>query len=216
MHQALNQRSSTLKCCLLASVCLLFPILIIGCAQETVTEVKVAEKKPATPEEKFEKFLTELKKLVESRNSYSSVVPGLAADSGSPTTTLNWSAKVSHQLVPPKEGKPHRAMVTIYRNTEVTVVIPSNDSEEIEKERVQEEQEFKLAKEYMPELVDANGVAGNPVSKAAAPSIETLPDKDVTSYELEYQNGKWVLLTPIDGIEYPFTSSAFDMALRLQ
>ena len=197
----------------------IFSVMVsaLGCDQgATNSEVEVPVEKVADPEEQFDRFITELKKLVESRSSYSSIVPSIGSEGGPTTTSLSWSARVGHQLIPPKEGKPYRAMVTVFRNTEVTVVLPPKSKEQIEKEKAEEAKKYDLAKEHMPELVNATGITDNPASKLAKPSIDSIPDKDVTNYELEFQNDRWVLLTPIDKIKYPFTSSAFDSALRLQ
>ena len=217
MHQALNYAKHISQDWLIFLSIFSIVILTIGCDQgSNDVEVEMPVKKVANPEEQFDKFIAELKKLVESRSSYSSIVPSLGAADASATTSLSWSARVGHQLIPPKDGKPYRAMVTVFRNTEVTVVVPPKSKEQIQNEKSEEAKEFDLAKQHMPELVDATGVADNPASKIAKPTIESIPDKDVTNYELEYQNEEWILLTPIDKIKYPFTSSAFEMALRLQ
>lgn len=217
MRQALNYAKHVSQDWLIFLSIFSVVVSATGCDQGADNaEVEIPVQKVADPEEQFDRFITELKKLVESRSSYSSIVPSMGSESGSATTSLSWSARVGHQLIPPKEGKPYRAMVTVFRNTEVTVVVPPKSKEQVEREKAEEARDFKLAKEHMPELVNATGIADNPASKIAKPSIESIPDKDVTNYELEFQKDRWVLLTPIDKIKYPFTSSAFDTALRLQ
>lgn len=201
----LNLRLSLLGLCLLALFCLL---ALAGCDQS-----KLAPSPPPTPltaEERFENFLVALKEQVEPHDSFST--PG----DGEGTASASWEAQVSHQLIPAVDGKPMRAVLSIHRKSEVTVLLPEpGGDEERAKKAAQDEEQRKLAKEFVPELLEATG-GGNSASRIASSSIRTLPNNDVSQYEMQYNGKMWEMVTPLDPNERPFTTAAIKLALSRQ
>lgn len=190
---------------LLGVVCLLTSV---GCDQQEMTPTPPPA--PLSAEEHFENFLVALKEQVEPHDSFSTPSNGEASASAS------WEARVSHQLIPAAEGKPMRAVLSIHRKSEVTVLLPEPNEEDAKAKAAKDEKQMALAKEFVPELLEATSSVGNSASRVASSPIRTLPDQDVSQYEMQYNGTRWEVLTQLDTNEYPFTVAAIKLALERQ
>ncbi len=202
-HLAQNFSSRNL---LLGLICFL-ATNFVGCYDQK--QAPTPPPAPLTAEERFENFISILKEQVEPHDSFS------ASGDGTASASASWEAQVSYQLIPPADGKPMRAVLSIHRKSEVTVLLPEPSEEESAAKAEKDEKQLALAKEFVPELVEATK-GGNPASRVASSPIRTLPDQDVSQYEMQYNGERWEVLTPLDSNEKPFTAAAIKLALARQ
>ena len=192
---------------------------VVGCESSGPAE---AESRPApappTPEEQFANIFSTLKQKVEDPAIRGgSAEPNFGSDPGMPVT--DWTTTVSHEMLPVEEGKPRRAVITIATKSTITVVLAPHEADDQDQGRA-----GKLGDD-LP-AIKGPAIKGIPLESLRAPgvgtqrlggsSIKTLPDEQKTRLGFEHRDGEWVLVTPIDAEEEPFTAAAVQYALRRQ
>jgi hypothetical protein len=196
-----------------------------GCGQSPSgsTTATVA---PPTPEESFDIIMAEFKRHVEDTPS------GFVTEKGGERSRLLASNKVSSEVIPPaNEGDPYRAEVTVVSEARYSlqrkVEEPDESSNDNERDK---KSNSDLSDGSTDNGLDMNmldsGLVKSPgtgsdqgarESKNAGESIITRrEEKDKKTFELEYKDGRWQLLTTPDPDTERAIKFAFDKALATQ
>lgn len=188
-----------------------FVACVVGCDAQR-SDRSTTPPEPPTAEERFESFLSTLKRKVDDpaiRDA--TAVSSYGSAPGTPLT--EWTTTVTHEYADGDGQNPPRAVVTLTTRSTVTVVLPTADPDDEPKKPGRDSDPGK------PELVaELEALVAPPagVSDLGKSSIQTLPAEEVTRLELEYRGDEWVLLTELDEANQPFTSSAIRYALKRQ
>lgn len=191
----------------------------VGCEQPPAPAPPVV-KPPPTPEERFERFLTALKRWVESDETRVAVAQADAGvDPGTPVTS--WRARVEHRLLKPENpGDELRAEVAIRSKSKVSIVMPQPDEKEDDRKAKvakREEQVSEDALDLPPELRSLQkGPTADGLDRLRSSPIVERKNERVSRYDLAYRDGEWVLLTQLDRENEPFNSEAIEYALKQQ
>ena len=187
------------------------PLFFVAAACISACAEKPRQPRPAPPpptaEERFDNLVQALKRQF---NNIDPLPPSMS-DYNSPAGVPVTSSKttVEHELIPPsEEGQPYRAVVTLNTRSTVTVVLPFKEKEEDETPGDEDQETDGQAAGVSPSSDTIDRLGNSP--------IRTVPHEDVRRLELEFQEGKWVLLTEIDEENEPFTAAALDYALMRQ
>ena len=123
-----------------------------------------------------------------------------------------WKTSVTHQVLPPTaDGAPRRAKLRITTTSTVTMVLPRKSKDDDE-----QEEEDAESSERANESQNDQRTPNKPGLMVADSPIKKLPSEQVSDYEFEFRDGRWVLLTEIDREKEPFTAVTMDYALNRQ
>ncbi|MEO1496908.1 MAG: hypothetical protein AAFV43_07130 [Planctomycetota bacterium] len=193
-------------------------IAAVGCESATPPPAAPPAKKAETPEQRFGRIVTALKRWVESDESRVQA-PGtdLEIDPGTPVTS--WQSRVEHRLLKPAEpGGELRAEIAIRTNSTVSIVMPppEEDAEEAAaKDR--DEAASEDAVNLPPELRSLQqGPSAGALDRLRTSPIVERNDERVSRYELAFRNDQWELLTELDRVNEPFNSGAIEHAMKKQ
>lgn len=195
----------------------LLAVVALGC-KETSTPGTSAQAVPIpTPEERFESIVETLKLKVENGDlNAMNAVADFNAPVGTPVTDAK--VRVSHELTPPSaEGEPYRGVVSLTTKSTVTVVLPQptdEESEAADAKRKARREELESNLEGVPDLDMLVAPSANRVT--TTPIHEISPDESTSSFELEYRDGLWHLISELDRENEPFYAVAIEYALKRQ
>jgi hypothetical protein len=169
------------------------------------------EPAPPTPEKRFAAFLEAFtRQLNNDQIRGNAAVMTRGDDPNGPTA--QWKTEVTHEVLPPSaDGAPRRAKLRVTTTSKVTVVIKrksvdDEEGEEEDSERSDADRDGQTAPRSSTKTVPL--VADSP--------MKTLPSEQVSDYDFEFRDGRWVLLTEIDREKEPFTAVTMDYALNRQ
>lgn len=185
------------------------------------------EREPTEPrvqsaEERFETMVNLLKRTIEQGNlSDTSSVADFNAAPGIPVTTAKF--RVDHELEPPtKDGTPRKATVCFRTRSKVIVTLPGPSDEEMESDRAKTKSRIEEAEEGgiegvpdMESLIvpERSGMSSR-IGQSPVHEIDSGEEK--TCYPLEFREGRWQLVEPLDDDDDPFYSSIIEYALKRQ
>lgn len=196
-------------------------VLTAGCDNAGKPSTLVVPSKPA-PEASFDVIMETLKRRIQD------VPGGFMAPKAGGHSRLIASNTISSELVPPaKEGDPYRAIVTVVSSSRYSlqraVGDTSDDSQESDEQGRSNSLEDPSGLGAGVEIVDPGLVApsvGGGERRDSPATTETIVarrvDEEVKKYELEYNDGRWALLTKPDPDTERSIQSAFDEALATQ
>jgi hypothetical protein len=180
-----------------------------------------ANTKPG-PEESFETIMEVFRRRMEETPI------GFVVSDASSRSTLTGMNKVSHELIKPANpGEPYKAVVTVTSQSRYWVA-RTKESDEADREREAKEaaaKEDNLAAESGDENAksfDPSVSGAGDISRSRAGSLTgdrtAIPssDKDERKYELDYENGRWKLVTALDPDTEQSVQNAFRNALDTQ
>jgi hypothetical protein len=198
-----------------------------GCEQKVPRGVHPASPRVSanpTPEEKFDFIVETFRRGVEDTNIFFRV-PSEGGHS-----MLAGQNEVKHEIIKPsKEGEPYRGIITVVSQSKYSIERSSDRAEDNTRQNQARNQDAQSTLDDLNpsdgiDILDS-GLAGQ--SSASSPGSRPSPatndstvsrrtDQSDRKYELEYHEGRWVLLTKLDpeteqGIQY-----AFDHALKTQ
>lgn len=194
----------------LPALVLLAFVVVTGCEPEA--EERVAEPpRKRTPEERFESIVETLKYGLENQSlSAQSVAVDGAPGLGDPVAAAR--IRVEHELIrPTNEGDPFRAKVTFVSESKVTVVIAPPSAQD--KADAKKDDGSALADVEIDGLdIDAlKTPSQNTIAeKLGSSPIKELESQDKRVFELEFKEGRWVLLDQPDPDVEPY----YDLVLR--
>ncbi len=198
-----------------STVCLFAPIVLLGCSSPTPPAPPMA---PPTAEERFDTIVQTLKRRIENEP----MVGGAGLDSPPGTPIADSTARVSHELTPPAgEGEPYRAVVHLTTTSKVTVVLPPPSEEDQKKDQAKTNAQVAELKSDLEGVGDLDALVvptteGLNSRFSKSPIHEITPEESRSSYELEFRNGRWELLTELDEENEPFYALAIEFALKTQ
>ncbi len=182
--------------------------------------------KPVTPVEppkpmaqvRFERIAEDMKRIVGDDD------PRLNRDTGVPGGgNAEWSRELTQQLEPPKtEGDNYRGKITITTRYKLTVFTKKNNKKDDKEESGSESNNADPLDPTgegtdslgpgMPELPES---VGGSLLTADSP-IKTMDNEKVRTFQLEYVNDRWKLITKTDPDTEKSIQAAFDYALKRQ
>jgi hypothetical protein len=203
------------------AVCSLVGALVIvsagsGC-QQNVTGTSTA----STPEESFESVLATFRRGIETGSGGVVAGSGGMAHKDGGYTSYSIDNRVSHEYFPPKkEGDVPRAIVTIASESRVSVQPgqPAEGRGEREEKTARRDEPSGLDVDILdPATISTSGGSSRPADRGFAPRVPgPRLDAHSRSYELEYRNGRWQLVTKIDPETDKSALDAFEYALKTQ
>jgi hypothetical protein len=198
-----------------------------GCDQKATPVVQPAAPRVSadpTPEEKFDYIVETFRRGVEDPNIFFRV----AREGGH--SMLAGQNAVTHELIKPaKEGEPYRGIITVTSESRYSI---ERSSDRAEEKARQEQAPNQNSESPLGDLNPSDGIdildsdlAGQP--SASGPSsrpnavtsdstVARRRDQSDRKYELEYHEGRWVLLTKLDPETEQGIQHAFDHALKTQ
>lgn len=197
---------------------LVAPFLIavsVGCEKESA---RVDAPQPVvieTPEQRFDRIIESLKRHVEDE-ALGDAGALLSYDAPPGTPVTDATTRVTHEITPPAaEGEPYRATISLLTQSTVTMVLPQKSEEEKQQE---EQAEAGLGEEIegIPSLESLKVPSLDSSAAMGGSAIQTLPGEQVSTFELEFRDGKWELLTELDFKNEPFFATAIEYAIKLQ
>lgn len=196
-------------------------LLTAGCGESSSGPSAGTVAAKPTPEQSFEVIMATFKRRIEDTPS------GFVTERDGGRSRLMASNKVSSQIFPPaKEGDPYRAEVTVVSETRYSLQRSVEEPDESTKKDDQRNNQRSGSGSLDdpgntgrgvdildPGLVVSSG-GGSPSphgSPGAADSVITRRnDEEKRSFELEYRDGRWKLLTAPD----PETERAIELAFQ--
>jgi hypothetical protein len=132
--------------------------------------------------------------------------------------------EVTSELIPPsKEGEPYRGVITVTSQRDYSIQRAargdSPDDESVEKEedaRRNQSSDGQGVNILDNDLVKAPPDERRSDSGSSEGMVARLSDEDVSNYELEYENNRWVLKTKLDPDTELSIENAFNHVLSLQ
>jgi hypothetical protein len=198
-----------------------------GCEQKAPRAVQPASPRVSanpTPEEKFDFIVETFRRGVEDPNIFFRV-PREGGHS-----MLAGQNAVSHELIKPtKDGEPYRGIITVTSQSHYSIERSSDRAEESARQEHARNQDSQSTLDDLNpsdgiDILDsdlagqpsASGPTSRPNQATSESTVARRKDESDRKYELEYREGRWVLLTKLDpeteqGIQY-----AFDHALKTQ
>jgi hypothetical protein len=200
---------------------------LAGCEEKTPRIVQPASPRMSanpTPEEKFDFIVETFRRGVEGSDIFFRV-PREGGHS-----MLSGQNAVTHELIKPaKDGEPYRAIITVTSQSNYSIERLSDRSEKSarhEEARNQDSQSMlgdlnpsdgvDILDSDLAGQLSANGSGSRSNQMTSDSGVARRRDQSDRKYELEYHEGRWVLLTKLDpeteqGIEF-----AFEHALKTQ
>jgi hypothetical protein len=174
------------------------------------------------PEDSFDVILETFRRGVEG------VKIGFVARREGGHSMMSGDNKVSHELIPPRnDGDPYKAIITVESQSSYSLqrTITTDDHEENNNSGSKNSSPGLGSEDNPVDILDSD-LVGNP-TEAAAPSraqanvdsttIARRPQAPTKkSYELQYENGRWGLVTKLDPETEQGIKNAFDHALKTQ
>ncbi len=174
---------------------------------------------PPTPEERFEQIVNALE---EKLNDSAFGSAGAAAEYGAPlgTPITDAKIKVKHTLTPltAADDVPH-AQLCLITEAKVTVTLPpsSKDGDEESGGRKKKADDKDLG-DGLPSMeslvVPSRDAAASRLGGSGIHEID--PGVSQRCFDLEYRDGKWVLVSEVDEDDEPFNALAIEYALKKQ
>jgi hypothetical protein len=176
------------------------------------------------PEESFELILETFRRGIEG------VKVGFVARREGGHSMMSGDNKVSHKLIPPtKEGDPYKAIITVESKSSYSLqrTTPAETDRENNKPGNQDSQSGIAGDDPVGIDILDSDLVGKPADAASStrpsqPVADTTtvarrPQSPVTkSYELQYENGRWALMSELDPETEQGIKNAFDHAFKTQ
>ncbi len=180
---------------------------------------------PPTPEERFQRIVTTFRNAIDT--DASGVRTGIRYDDTSGHSSISVRKSVTDvKLIPPtKEGEPYRGTITVVRNISYSMRMSapnSGNGESATRNGDSDQQEsLDASSGNGVDVLDPNLMAAATKSDSPGPVPEDevvarRTDEDERTYELEYENGRWVLITKPDPKTEQSIAYAFEHALAIQ
>jgi hypothetical protein len=199
-------------------------LLCAGCRQESATEATAARRQ-ASPEQSFNEIA---KLFAQSVQTGAGGMPGgFIAREEDGHSRLVIKNDVKHELVPPtKEGEPYRGVITVtsqydYSLQRIAGSGAQGDEREADRDEEGDGSERGGWNDGETNILDndlvkkpANG--RRPESEPSEDIIARRSDEVVSKYDLEYENNRWVLKTPLNPETERSIENAFNHILSLQ
>lgn len=195
---------------------LVLVVLLAGCDQAE-TKRSATVDPPPTPEERFESIVKTLRRQLESDDLSVGVAGGdYNAEPGVPVT--NATVRVTQELIPPAaEGQPYRGVICLRTKSKVTVVLPQPTEEEAEKDKAKRKAQRDELESELEGVADLDMLVAPKADRfSSSPIHEIEPDETESCYDLEYREGRWVLLSELDEENEPFYAIAIEYAMKRQ
>jgi hypothetical protein len=202
---------------------------VVGCADHSDMGVRVSSNRPRMsanpgPEESFELILETFRRGIEG------VKVGFVARREGGHSMMSGDNKVSHKLIPPtKEGDPYKAIITVESKSSYSLqrTTPAETDRENNKPGNQDSQSGIAGDDPVGIDILDSDLVGKPADAASStrpsqPVADTTtvarrPQSPVTkSYELQYENGRWALMSELDPETEQGIKNAFDHAFKTQ
>lgn len=180
---------------------------LVGCEEPAALE-PTPPPPPPSPEVRFDRFMSELRRRVEGDGFTGTAIRGAKA------SLAGGYEVMSGKLVPPETSKGvYRAVVEIREQGSVTVLTPPADDEAPEGDGPVDPLAPPI--EGLEELFPTDQPTTDPlVGPMTASPIETRAHSDTYRYELAYVDSRWRLKTEVD--PKTFLAQAFKIALKRQ
>ena len=203
---------------------------VVGCTDRSDLGVRVSPSAPRTsanpgPEESFDLILETFRRGVEG------VKIGFVARREGGHSMMSGDNKVSHKLIPPtQEGDPYKAIITVESKSSYSMqrtTIPEDKRENNNSGNQDSQSGIAgaenpvgidiLDSDLVGRPADTGAMAGPSQPIADATTIARRPQTPVTkSYELQYENGRWALVTELDPETEQGIRNAFEHAFKTQ
>jgi outer membrane lipoprotein-sorting protein len=199
-----------------------FVLLCSGCQQGSATDPSQAAKKQVSPEESFEEIASQFARSMQT--GVGGVDSGFIVRQEGGHSRLAIRNEVTSELIPPsKEGEPYRGVITVTSQRDYSIQRAargdSPDDESVEKEedaRRNQSSDGQGVNILDNDLVKAPPDERRSDSGSSEGMVARLSDEDVSNYELEYENNRWVLKTKLDPDTELSIENAFNHVLSLQ
>lgn len=175
------------------------------------TNASESESKPGKldPEDSFKFVVKTFRRNIERPNRQ-----GFRSGSGGASSNFTYSDRVTEQFNPPsKEGGVFQGSIII--TTISTYSITHAQEEKEEKNSSSEDEKDRLDPADLTDLKSVAPSQGKGVDFRDSP-VSRRETKEVQTYELEFQDGRWVLTTELDPDTERSLQEAFKHALRQQ
>ena len=201
---------------------------MIGCTESSDLVAGVNRSAPGStakpgPEESFELILETFRRGVEG------VKIGFVARREGGHSMMSGDNKVSHELIPPKkEGEPYKAIITVQSQSSYSLqrTTTTDEPRGDNKSSGQDAQSGIGGADGTVDILDSN-LVGTPTDAAPTPrsapvnadstTVARRPQTAVKkSYELQYENGRWALMSKLDPETEQGIENAFEHALKTQ
>ncbi|MCA9241766.1 MAG: hypothetical protein KDA37_16265 [Planctomycetales bacterium] len=197
-----------------SALAVLLSLLLTGCPkQPTVSSAPAEPAKPA-PEAKWDRIVAEVKREIVSddpRSDRDTGLPGGGYAEGSHELT-------SELLKPDAEHKNYRGTITITRRYKIVAFNRSREEEEAEKMDAGEElstDALNAEEEFLQDIAETPPTdAQSP--RQALPPITSRDNVKVRTFEMEFQDDRWVQITKTDPETEKAIQAVFDYALAKQ
>jgi hypothetical protein len=206
-----------LKLSVLAAV-----LTTVGCNNSAQLSSPVVAPKKIAPEESFELIMSTFRRMIEKTPG------GFAVPQEGGHSRLITSNRVSSELIPPtKEGEPYRAKVTVDSQSRYSLQQQTSEASDAD-ERSDEGTEQRAAPDPLADPAGLDNLAPSQGSPSGE-SNKTRPggatgesvvlrreDEGLHTFDLEYKDGRWVLLTQPNPETELSIKNAFERALATQ
>lgn len=203
-----------------SAVLLLMAVALVGCEEKTAAPAPPPP--PPTPEERFERIVSTLEDRLENTSlSGASVVADYNAPLGTPIAQAK--VRVDHELKKPASpDEPYRGVICLSTpDSKVTVVLPEPSEEEKAEaaakkasKRAQLQDEIEGSPELEALVVPTTDDLAGRMNTSPIHEIKATDTK--SCFELEYHDGRWVLVTELDEENEPFYAFAIEYAMGKQ
>jgi hypothetical protein len=177
-----------------------------------------------TPEESFRQVADTFRRAVDTDASGTQTGFVYRDEGGHSSLAIHNEVK-DHLIPPSKEGEPYRGIITVSSQFSYSVRIsPPSDSSDAKSDSKgqanqrgsNESQQDSGVDVLDPDLVAAATKSDNPSPVKSDELIARRSDEEVRTYELAYENSRWVLKTKLDPKTEQSIQYAFDHALEVQ
>lgn len=193
------------------------PAWLVGCS-EPETEKPSKPAISLSPEERFEAFLSTLRRQIEDDSMGSFQASNeFNAPVGTPVT--NAKIEVESELIKPEgEAESYRARVCLINNSKVTVVLPGPSEEEVAEAKAEQEKEIEQLEQELEGVGELDSLLTPPklASSGGTTIHEIKSEEDTNCYELEFREGRWELISELDRENKPFYASVIEYSLKRQ
>jgi hypothetical protein len=198
-------------------------LLCSSCQQQSATGPAGAARHQVSPEASFEQISSLFARSVQT--GAGGVDGGFIARREDGHSRLAIRNEVTHQFFPPtKEGEPCRGVITVTSQYDYSIqrIAGNGEAEDKPTEGDEGTQRRRSADDdegvdvIDRNLVKSPGNGRRSDSEESEDMIARLSDEDVSKYELEYVDNRWVLKTALDPDTERSIENAFNHALSLQ
>jgi hypothetical protein len=205
---------------------------VSGCRQTATSDANASavHHSPAqpTPEERFQRIVDTFRRSVDTNAS--GIQAGFLYRDEGGHSSLSVRNDVTEELIPPtKEGDPYRGMITVTRQISYSMHMTPADSNDGKSEGHSRNSGSTDHRSLDDQSQDNNGVdvldpnliaaatrSDKPSPTQPEDTVARRSDKDVRTYELAYENDRWVLKTQLDLKTEQSIQAAFEHALAIQ